>query len=69
MQVQSKEMWQLVLKIHELLDGVPEIFFFFFYRVTCGILVLQPGIEPTPLAVKLQSLNHWITKDIPLGGI
>ena len=25
----------------------------------CGILVLQPGIKPTPLALKAQSPDHW----------
>ena len=38
-------------------------FFFFFpfwsYRVTWGILVPQPGIEPIPPAVEVCSLNHW----------
>ena len=27
-----------------------------------GILVPQPGIEPVPLAVKAQNLNHWTTR-------
>ena len=26
--------------------------------VACGILVLQPGIEPVPPALGVQSLNH-----------
>jgi len=25
----------------------------------CGILVLQAGIKPTPLAMKAQSPDHW----------
>ena len=26
---------------------------------TCGILVPYPGMEPMPLALEAQSLNHW----------
>ena len=41
------------------------LFFFFlsFFAAlaACGISVAWPGIEPTPSAVKAQSLNHWIT--------
>ena len=35
-------------------------------HVVCGILVPQPGIEPLPLTVETQSLNHWTTREIPL---
>ena len=27
------------------------------------MLVTQPGIEPWPLAVKAQNLNHWTTRE------
>ena len=40
-------------------------FFFFFFWLhcsVCGILVPGPGIEPTPLALKAWSLNHWTTR-------
>ena len=30
-----------------------------------GILVPQPGMEPKPPAVKVQSPNHWTTRDVP----
>ena len=33
--------------------------------MACGILVLQPGIEPVPSAVKVQSLNHWTDRKFP----
>ena len=33
--------------------------------VVCTILLPHPGIEPTPLAVKVQSPNHWITRKFP----
>ena len=33
--------------------------------LTCGILVLQPGIKPTPPAVEEWSLNHWTTREVP----
>ena len=32
---------------------------------SCGILVPQPGIEPGSSAVKLQSPNHWTTRELP----
>ena len=31
----------------------------------CGILVPQGGTELTPPALKAQSLNHWITREVP----
>ena len=42
--------------------------FFFFWpcHAACGILVPQSGIgEPLPLAVKVQSPNHWAAKEFP----
>ena len=32
---------------------------------TRGILGPQTGMECVPLAVKVQSLNHWITREVP----
>ena len=31
----------------------------------CGILVPHPGIEPTPPAVEVQSLNRWTAREVP----
>ena len=31
----------------------------------CGILVPQPGIKPSPLALQDRFLNHWTTKEVP----
>ena len=33
--------------------------------LACGILVPQPEIEPTPLAVEVRSLNHWTVREVP----
>ena len=33
--------------------------------MACGILVPQPGIEPEPLAVDVQILNHWTAGKVP----
>ena len=33
-----------------------------------GILVPQPGIEPMPLALGAQSLNHWTAREVPIIG-
>ena len=32
--------------------------------MACGILVPPPGIEPTPPAVEVQSLNYWTTVEV-----
>ena len=31
----------------------------------CGILVPQPGVEPTCPAEGAQSLHHWTSREIP----
>ena len=33
--------------------------------MVCGILVPRPGIEPTPPALEVWSLNHWTTREVP----
>ena len=46
-----------------------------FLLATCGIffccvmweLVPQPGIEPKPPALGVQSLSHWTTREVPCG--
>ena len=40
----------------------------FFGSVTYGILVLRPGIEPTPPALEAWSRNHWTTREVPEQG-
>ena len=34
---------------------------YFFAHTTCGILVPQPGVKPTPTSLEAQSLNCWTT--------
>ena len=34
--------------------------------MACGILNSQSGIEPTSLAMKYQSPNHWTAKEFPI---
>ena len=34
-------------------------------HVACGILVLQPGIEPWPSVVKGQGVSHWTAREFP----
>ena len=49
-------------------SGAPaSVCFFFFWphHVACKILVSWPGIEPTPSEVKVESLNHQITREFP----
>ena len=38
---------------------------FWLFQGAYGILVPQPGFEPTLPAVKLHSLNHWTAKEVP----
>ena len=50
------------------LDGYFFSFLFFFFflpqAVALRILAPQPGIEPMPPAVEVQSLNHWTTREV-----
>ena len=39
------------------------LFIYWACCVACGILVPQPGIKPRPLAVKVQSPNHWTARN------
>ena len=34
------------------------------FHTACGILVLQPGIEPEPSAVRAWSPNYWTSKEL-----
>ena len=43
----------------------PIFFFFWPHRKACGISVPQSGIEPAPSAVKVQSPNHWTSREFP----
>ena len=47
----------LICLFHEII-----FFFFWLHCSVCGILVPGQGIEPTPLALKAWSLNHWTTR-------
>ena len=44
-------------------------FFSFLFFFFCRILVPQPGIEPTPLAVKAWSPNHWTAREFPAAAL
>ena len=39
--------------------------FFWLHRAAFGLLVPQPGIEPVPPALEVQSLNHWTAREVP----
>ena len=41
------------------------VFIFWLHHAAFGILVPQPGIEPSPPALEAQSLNHWTTREVP----
>ena len=40
-------------------------YFFYFLAGAYGILVPCPEIIPLPLAVEVQSFNHWIIREVP----
>ena len=54
------------IEIKSLLCLSPYTVFFFFLALPREILVSPPRIKPGPPAVEDRSLNHWITKEIPL---
>ena len=41
------------------------LFNFWPYHTACGILVSWLRIEPMSPALKVQSVNHWTTRDVP----
>ena len=51
-------------QIKALLGMHLSLYFFFSARPRWGILVPQPGIEPTPSALEVQSFNHWTTREV-----
>ena len=67
---QSRQVWRdgKCLLINEFfkLAFLLQIWWFFFFfpgQTACGIIkVPQPGIKPTALIVKVQSLNHWMAR-------
>ena len=42
-------------------------FLFWLHHVACGILIPAPRMEPLAPAVETQRLNHWTTREVPLG--
>ena len=41
------------------------LYFGFFGHEACGILAPWPGIEPTPPALEVWNLNHWVAREVP----
>ena len=39
-------------------------YLFIFCHVARGILDPQPGMETSPLALEVWSLNHWTTREV-----
>ena len=50
---------------HTISQTLVKIYFIFFGRTACGILVTRPGIKPMYPAVESQSLNHWTAREVP----
>ena len=47
-----------------LFGGIFVVFLLATQRV--GILLPQPGTEPTPTKLEAQSLNHWTSREVPV---
>ena len=43
---------------------MPNLSIFWLCHVACEILFAQPGIQSSPLAVKVQSPNHWTDRKL-----
>lgn len=53
--------WNLV----SLISRVFCLFGFFWRSRAHGILVPNQGVEPVPLAMEVQSPNHWTAREVP----
>ena len=53
--------------MHELLFFLKIFLYLAVLDLRCGTqdLVPQPGIEPRPPAMEVQSLNHWTAQEVP----
>ena len=40
----------------------------YFGCIACGVLVPQPGTEPTPMALEVLTLNPWTASKVPMAG-
>ena len=42
-----------------------------FWAMPCSMqgISSQPGIKPVPPAMKVQNLNHWIARKVPINSI
>ena len=59
--------YRLVRSPNSFLNYILFIFLIFWpHQAACGILVPWPGIEPTPPALEVRSLNHWTTREVLL---
>lgn len=52
-------------RTHLFIYSFSTLFFFFLCCAACLIFVLQPGIEPLPLAVEAQRRNHRTAREFP----
>ena len=62
----EKSKWITLMKRTSNIPWFPDERSFFLARCeTCEILVPLPGIEPAPPTVKVHSVNHWTTREVP----
>ena len=70
----SRAFWRWGLEALRWLQVVVAFFLFFVFvfwlhSEACRILVPQPGIEPAPSAVRVQSPNHWTAREFPVASL
>ena len=60
----AAKLLQLCPTLCDPIDGSHYCFFknfFWWCRITCGILILPPGTKPSPPALEAQCLCHWLS--------
>ena len=63
--------WGLALELIQKMRGgtwvglISRDFFLFWLSRAHGILVPNQGVEPVPLAMEVQSANHWTCREFP----
>ena len=64
----SEGCWHAGFTLLQYLSLFKKVTFIYFcsFCATCGILASRPGIKPVPSALEAWSLNHWVTREVPL---
>ena len=58
--------WVVKQNVVDTYNGIFFFLIFWLRHAACEISVPQPGIEPAPPALGVQSLNHGIARQVPI---